>query len=245
MNSNNLVPKLYHELASWWPLLSPPEDYADEAEFFRRVLSEAGLPLSPSLLELGCGGGSNAVYLKKAFVQVTLTDISTQMLAVSRSLNPDCEHLEADMRTARLGRVFDVVFIHDAIEYMTTPEDLRRAIETAFIHCKPGGAALFVPDYVRETFKPSTDHDGGDGDHRALRYLEWSYDPDDRDTTYTTDYVYLLREGNQPVRVEHDQHLCGLFPRAEWLRLLRETGFQAEIIRDQYERDLFLARRSN
>ncbi len=140
------MPKLYRELAILWPLLSPPEDYADEAEFFRRVLSEAGLTPSPSLLELGCGGGSNAVYLKKAFAHVTLTDISTQMLAVSRSLNPDCEHLEADMRTVRLGRVFDVVFIHDAIEYMTTLQDLRRAMETAFIHCKPGGAALFVPD---------------------------------------------------------------------------------------------------
>ncbi len=39
--------KLYNELATWWPLLSPPEDYADEATFFEQVLSEAGLPLSP------------------------------------------------------------------------------------------------------------------------------------------------------------------------------------------------------
>jgi len=239
------VPKLYHELASWWPLLSPPEDYRDEAEFFRRVLSETGLPPSPTLLELGCGGGSNAFHLKKTFPHVTLTDISPQMLEVSRGLNPDCEHLEADMRTARLGRVFDVVFIHDAIEYMTTPEDLRRAMETAFIHCKPGGVALFVPDYVRETFKPSTDHEGEDGDNRALRCLEWSYDPDDTDTTYTTDYVYLLREGDRPARVEHDRHVCGLFPRAEWLRLLRETGFQTEIVHDNYERDLFVSRRPN
>lgn len=147
------------------------------------------------------------------------------------------------MRTVRLGRVFDVVFIHDAIEYMTTLQDLRQAMETAFIHCKPGGTALLVPDYVRETFKPSTDHAGGDEDDRALRYLDWTYDPDNGDTTYTTDYVYLLREGNQPVRVGHDQHICGLFSRAEWLRLLREVGFQAEIVRDRYERDLFVARR--
>ena len=110
---------------------------------------------------------------------------------------------------------------------------------------EPHAGHASIPDYVRETFKPSTEHDGGDGDNRALRYLEWSYDPDDTDTTYTTDYVYLLREGNQPVQVEHDRHICGLFPRAEWLRLLREIGFQAEIVRDQYERDLFVARRPN
>lgn len=235
--------KMYDELASWWPLLSPPEDYAEEAAFFGQVLTEAGLPPSPSLLELGSGGGSNAYYLKKTFADVTLTDLSPQMLAVSQSLNPDCEHLQGDMRTLRLGRTYDVVFIHDAIDYMTTSQALRQAIETAFVHCKAGGMALFVPDHVRETFQPSTDHGGNDGDGRALRYLEWTYDPEENDTMYTTEYVYLLREGNGPTRVEHEQHICGLFPRAEWLRLLGEVGFQAEIVRDEYQHDIFVARR--
>ena len=241
--------KLYSDLAAWWPLLSPLEEYADEAAFFGQILANAGLAPRPSLLELGCGGGSNAFYLKKTFAEVTLTDLSRQMLSVSQSLNPECEHQQADMRTVRLGRVFDVVFIHDAIDYMLTLADLRQALETAFIHCKPGGLALFVPDHVRETFEPSTEHGGKDGDDRSLRYLEWTYDPDDTDTEYTTEYVYLLREdnaanaSNAATRVEHDQHTCGLFPRAEWLRLLQEVGFEPEIIRDEYERDLFLARR--
>lgn len=238
--------KLYTELATWWPLLSPPDEYIDEAAFFRQALAEAGLPSSPTLLELGCGGGNNALRLKADFAHVTLTELSPQMLTMSRTLNPDCEHLVGDMRTLRLERTFDVVFIHDAIDYMITPHDLRLALETAFVHCAPGGLTLIVPDYVRETFEPSTDHggsDGGDSDERALRYLEWTYDPDDTDTTYMVDYVYLLRENNQPVRVEHDQHINGLFPRGEWLRLLREIGFEPEITRDQYEREIFVARK--
>jgi hypothetical protein len=234
---------MYTEVATWWPLLSPPDDYIDEAAFFRQVFVSAGLPPSPSLLELGSGGGNNALHLKADFAHVTLTDLSPQMIALSHTLNPDCEHLVADMRTLRLYRTFDVVFIHDAIDYMTTLEDLRLALETAFLHCAPGGLALIVPDYVRETFEPSTEHGGNDGDGRALRYLEWTYDPDDTDTTYTVDYVYLLRDGNQPTQVEHDRHINGLFPRDEWLRLLREVGFEPEIIRDHYDRDLFLARR--
>jgi SAM-dependent methyltransferase len=235
--------KMYNELAPWWPLLSPPEEYAEEAAFFMQVLSKAGLPASPSLLELGCGGGSNAFYLKRMFAEPTLTDLSPQMLAISQSLNPECEHLQADMRTLRLGRAYDVVFIHDAIDYMTASQDLAGAIETAFIHGKPGGIALFVPDHVRETFQPSTEHGGNDGDGRALRYLEWTYDPDQNDTIYTTEYVYLLREGNGPAQVEHEQHICGLFSRAEWLRLLSDSGFQPEIVRDPYERDIFVARK--
>jgi SAM-dependent methyltransferase len=233
--------KLYSDLASWWPLLSAPEDYADEAAFFGRILIESGLPPLPSLLELGCGGGNNAFYLKEHFRHVTLTDLSPAMLAVSQALNPDCEHSEGDMRNLRLGRVFDAVFIHDAIDYLTSLQDLREALETAFLHCRPGGVALFVPDYVRERFKPSTDHGGEDGDGRALRYLEWTYDPDANDTTYTTEFVYLLRDGDQPVHIEHEQHICGLFLRAEWLGLLRDVGFQPEIVEDAYDRELFLA----
>lgn len=235
--------KMYNELAAWWPLLSPLEEYAEEAAFFIHVISESGLPPSPSLLELGCGGGSNAFYLKKLFADVTLTDLSPQMLAVSLSLNPECEHLQGDMRTLRLGRIYDVVFVHDAIDYMVTSQELGRAIKTAFIHCREGGLALFVPDHVRETFQESTEHDGKDGDGHSLRYLEWTYDPDENDTMYTTEYVYLLREGNGTAHVEHEQHICGLFSRAEWLRQLREAGFDPENIHDEYQRDIFVAHR--
>ena len=52
--------KMYDDLAAWWPLLSPPNDYLDEAEFFRRVLESEGLPVGPTLLELGSGGGLRA-----------------------------------------------------------------------------------------------------------------------------------------------------------------------------------------
>jgi SAM-dependent methyltransferase len=235
--------KLYSELADWWHLLSPLAEYAEEVEVFWNILSGAGLPEDPTLLELGCGGGNNAFYLKQHFSQVILTDLSPGMLAVSRGINPDCEHLQGDMRSLRLGRIFDVVFVHDAVTYMTTLEDLRQAIETAFLHCKPGGCALFVPDCVSETFQPETSHGGVDGEGRSMRYLQWSYDPDPNDTQYFSEMVYLLHEDGQPMRIEHDQHICGLFPRADWLRLLGEAGFQVDVSRDKWGRDLFLGRK--
>jgi hypothetical protein len=33
--------KLYDELAEWWPLFSAPEDYAEEAAFFARLLTDS------------------------------------------------------------------------------------------------------------------------------------------------------------------------------------------------------------
>jgi hypothetical protein len=35
------MPALYDELAEWWPLVSAPEDYAEEAALYRRLLEEA------------------------------------------------------------------------------------------------------------------------------------------------------------------------------------------------------------
>lgn len=222
-------PRLYDDLASWWPLLSPPGEYVEEAAFYARVLSGASDLEARSMLELGSGGGNNASHLKGHF-QLTLVDYSPAMLAHSRRLNPECEHIEGDMRTVRLGREFDRVFVHDAICYMTTESELRQAIETTFVHCRPGGAALFAPDHVRENFVASTDHGGADGEDRALRYLEWAYDPDPDDTTYVVDYAYLLRDERGTTRVEHDRHVEGLFSRELWLDLLTTAGFEAKSI---------------
>lgn len=218
--------KLYSELATWWPLMSAPDEYVEEAAFYASTLIGAAAGPSETLLELGSGGGNNASHLKAHFRTMTLADLSPGMLAHSRALNPESEHVLGDMRTLRLGRTFDRVFIHDAICYMTTEDDLKKAVETAFVHCRPGGAALFCPDHVRETFVPSTDHGGNDGPERGLRYLEWTWDPDPSDSTYTVDYAYLLREPDGQVHAENERHIEGLFSRAVWLRILTEVGFE-------------------
>jgi SAM-dependent methyltransferase len=242
---NDGSPKLYTDLAAWWPLLSPPHEYAQEAAVYRQVLRDAGTRPARTVLELGSGGGCNASHLKAHF-EMVLVDLSPGMLAASRAINPECEHVQGDMRTVRLGREFDRVFVHDAVCYMTSEDDLRQAIETAFVHCAAGGAALFFPDHVRENYRDSTDHGGYDDPVRGLRYLEWTWDPDPSDTTYQVDYAYLLRESDGRVRVEHDQHLEGLFARADWLRLLSEAGFRPTIVPFEHseldgEYEMFLA----
>jgi len=244
----NDEPRLYAELAAWWPLMSAPSEYAEEAAFYESKLLAAAARECRTLLELGSGGGNNASYLKHRF-EMVLVDRSPGMLAISRELNPECEHIEGDMRTVRLGRTFDCVFVHDAIAYMTTEADVRRVLETAYLHCKPGGAALFAPDHVRENFEPSTDHGGNDGAGRSMRYLEWTWDPDPDDTSYTVDYVYAMREADGSLHVESDRHIEGLFARADWLRWLREAGFDPEVVPfdhselDPGEYELFVCRK--
>ena len=221
--------KLYDELAGWWPLLSAPADYREEADFYSRALIDACREPPRRVLELGSGGGNNALHMKSRF-DLTLVDLSPGMLEVSRSLNPECEHVEGDMRTVRLDRTFDAVFVHDAVVYMLDIADLRSALETAFVHCAPGGVSLFAPDYVRESFAESTSLGGNDDGTRGLRYLAWTWDPNPEDTTYITDYAYLLRDGDGTTRAIHDRHVEGVFPRQTWLDLLTDVGFEARVI---------------
>lgn len=234
--------RMYDELADWFHLLTAPEEYADEAALVLDLLREHVEGPLETLLELGSGGGSTASHLR-SHLRLTLADVAPAMLDLSRGLNPGCEHVLGDMRSLRLGRTFDAVLIHDAVMYMTTEADLRAALETAFVHLRPGGAAVIAPDCVRETFKPGTEHGGHDGPDRALRYLEWSHDPDPDDTTFVTDFAMLLREGAGDVRVRYDRHVEGIFPRATWVDILRDVGFDVSVVGDRWERELFVARR--
>jgi trans-aconitate methyltransferase len=240
-----MPPALYTDLTSWYHLVDPPEDHADEAACFLEAFAGAIDGPMATLLDLGSGAGNNACHLKARFA-CTLTDVSEPMLALSRARNPECEHVAGDMRTLRLGRLFDAVLAHDGITYMTTEPDLRAAIGTAFVHTRPGGAAIFTPDDLADTFVEVAELIENDDGERSLRYVEWSWDPVAGDGKAQVEYGLLMRERGD-VRSVHDRHETGLFPRATWLRLLRDAGFTVAIVRrpigDGQTDEIFVCRR--
>jgi SAM-dependent methyltransferase len=219
--------RLYQDLAGWWPLISPPEEYAEEAAYLAAMFSSAALPVR-EVLDLGSGGGHVAAGLKGQLA-LTLVDLSEQMLAVSRELNPECVHLRGDMRTVRLGRMFDAVLVHDAIDYVTCEGDLRRVIETAFAHCRPGGIAVFVPDHTAESFHAASAGGGGrDPAGRQASFREWAWDPDPADDWILAEYEFVLRTADGEVEVVREAHRLGAFSRGAWLRLLADVGFDPQ-----------------
>ncbi len=240
---------MYGELAPWFHLLTPPSDYVDDAALVMAQLRATVEGPLDTLLELGSGGGNTASHLARD-LDLTLTDLSPGMLALSRTINPNSEHVLGDMRTLRLERTFDAVLVHDAICYLTSPTDLRAVMVTAWDHLRPGGAVVLTPDHVRETFRPGTDHGGEDDpagadgrQPRGLRYLEWTTDPDVTDTTYQVDYAIVVRDTDGSVRLHHDQHIEGLFPRQTWLDLMAEVGFEARSVPGTAEGDAFVGKR--
>ena len=221
--------KLYSELAEWWHVLSPPSDYAEEAASYIAAIESLSKRAVKEVLELGSGGGNNASFLKERY-RMTLTDISANMLVQSRKINPEAEHVQGDMRTLRLNKTFDAVLIHDAIMYMTTEEDLAKAIATAATHLKPGGVALVVPDDTAETYEPNTSCEGHDSDGRAVRYLMWNRPLAPGATKTTVTFAIVLSEEGQPTRSVLDEHTFGLYPRDTWLRVIRDAGLEPKTL---------------
>ncbi len=229
-NEANL-PKLYNQWAWLWPLISPPADYGPEAACVRDCVHEhLGPPPRGgrwSLVELGSGGGHSLCHLSGEF-DVVGVDLSPEMVALSRRLNPGVEHIVADMRDVHLGRQFDITLCHDAIDYMCTEAQLWAALATAAAHTRPGGLLLVAPTYTAEQFEDGQAAFDVRGDEsRRVTYLSYVHDPDPSDTQHELVMAIIahdLRTGR--IDVLDDRHTCGLFPLAQWLGLIEQSGFK-------------------
>lgn len=224
--------RLYDDLAYLWPIISPPEDYAAEAQAIRRLLQGTLGPERerPRLLELGAGGGHSLYHLKHWF-EATAVDISEPMLANCRRLNPQVETHLGDMRELRLGRRFDAVIVHDAIDYMTNEIDARAALGTVAAHLNPGGVAIVAPTYLRETFVDhEVEQDFGSDERIQLTYFSYVHDPDPNDSSIELVLVYLIRDSaTGQLDIEQDRHRCGLFDADFWAATMEEAGLAVQM----------------
>ena len=228
--------RLYNDLAWTWHIISKPEDYVEEGELFIDKIEKYSRIETKTLLNLGCGGGNLDWVLKRRF-DITGIDISEAMLANARNINPENEYIQGDMRTVRLDRSFDTVVIHDAINYMLTPDDLRAAFETAYVHLKKGGLMItYAEEWAGHFNQNRIRHQVEVKDNIEIAFIENYYDPDPDDTTYEGTFIYLIRKDGV-LRIETDHHVAGIFPLTLWSDLLKEVGF--EIIDDRFTHSEF------
>jgi SAM-dependent methyltransferase len=226
--------RLYTDLVALYPLVSKASDYVVDARLIRKLVRDSlgtaprGKANRRTFLELGVGNGHVISHLHRDFA-ITAVDLSPDMLEHSRRVNPGVPHHVGDMKTLRLNEKFDVVLIHDAIHYMLSEADLLAAMTTARAHLKPGGLAIFMPCYTRETFIPSDVSHSIDVTQKELvGYVAQAYDPDPDDTLYVLDFMLFTRDEKGTLEVHEDRHTLGLFANEQWLRLLSAAGLEGE-----------------
>ncbi len=217
---------LYTELAWLWPMWGDAAtEYAHYCQHVTGLIRQYAQRPVATLLDIGCGGGKNAMNLNREF-NVTGLDLSPAMLVQAKELNPDCTFVQGDMRICRLGRTFDAVLMDDAISHMNCRADFVTAFRTAYDHMNPGGVLVVTPDVMIETFQQNkTTTTPATRDGLDVVFIENVYDPDPTDEQYETTILYLIRDhGN--LRIESEHWTMGIFSLDTWRQVLRETGFQ-------------------
>jgi SAM-dependent methyltransferase len=218
--------RLYTDLAWLWPMWGDAAtEYAHYCQHVTGLIRRYARRPTATLLDIGCGGGKNVLNLKQEF-NVTGVDLSATMLEQAKRQNPECTFIQGDMRTCRLGRVFDAVLMDDAISYMSCKTDFETAFRTAHAHLKPGGVLVATPDVTTETFQQNrTSTTPATRDGLDVVFVENVYDPDPTDEHYETTILYLIRDHGR-LRIETDHWTMGLFALDTWRHVLRETGFE-------------------
>jgi SAM-dependent methyltransferase len=236
-NENNEKWTAYNKLAWTETTIAPPEAYEEEAEFLAKLIfGRARIPVK-TLLHLGCGAGGHDHTLKRHF-EITGVDISEGMLEIARGRNPEAVYILGDMRDVRLDGQFDAAAIPDSIAYMATPADLRKAVDTAFRHLKPGGA-LLITALVSEDFRENNFAYSGSRDGVDITIFENNRRLMKRSDQYEATLVYLIRRGDD-LEIETERHRLGLFPLDAWTALFAEFGLVVETANLDHAYDRFL-----
>jgi SAM-dependent methyltransferase len=120
------------------------KNYARECERLRELVDEA-VPDARTLLDVACGTGEHARFLREHYA-VDGVDINEDYLRAARLKNRAGNYWAADMTDFDLGRTYDVVTcLFSAIGIVKTFERLERAIECMARHVRRGGVLIVEP----------------------------------------------------------------------------------------------------
>jgi SAM-dependent methyltransferase len=131
------------------------KNYSGECDRLRSLIGNV-LPGARTLLDVACGTGEHARFLKHDYA-VDGIDINESYLGAARLKNPSGKFTRANLMDFDLGRTYDVVTcLFSAIGIVGTFERLERAIRLMARHVRPGGALIIEPWFTPEQWHPGT-----------------------------------------------------------------------------------------
>lgn len=219
------VTKLYSKLAHvYHEMYRSLFDYRLE---FRRYNSVRKKDACNRVFEIGCGAGNLAGYFLDSAYDYTGMDVAKAMLKIAKSEVPAAHFVHGDMRRFSFRRKFDAVLIGGrSFTYMTTNEDVQRALHSIGNVLKPGGILVF-DNFDAETIFRDV--------HRRLRdkvekgaktFTRYSERSMNLKTGWTWNWnaVYVVEDGQQK-RTFHDRSALRAFTRDELRLFLTLAGF--------------------
>jgi ubiquinone/menaquinone biosynthesis C-methylase UbiE len=137
------------------------------------------------VLDVCCGTGSMCELLTAKGLELTGVDLSHTMIEAARKKAAECDlgldYYEQDVAEMDIPKRFDTAFsFFDSLNYITQPEQLRKAFQRVAAHLEPEGVFIFDLNtefaFVNEMFTQENMRMGA-----PIRY-RWrsTYDPGDR-----------------------------------------------------------------
>lgn len=198
------------------------KDYARECARLRALIDET-VPAARTILDVACGTGEHARFLKEHFA-VDGLDINETYLRAAQLKNPAGSYTRADMTDFDLDRTYDVVTcLFSAIGRVMTFERLERAMSYMARHVRPGGALIVEPWFTPDQWNPGKlfVHAGEIG---AVKVCRMSLSSRDGDLSILL-YHYLR---GTPEGIEHytERLELGLFTRDEMIWAFESAGMR-------------------
>ena len=215
----------YENLAFSYDRLTNDVDYEATVDFYYQILKKEGLK-PRTAADLACGTGSVTEILAKKGLQVIGVDLSEDMLTVASQKTADlypapwfiCQSLQE----LRLPKAVDMaVCALDSLDYITDPEDCRRAIHRIYKCLNPGGIFIFdvnTPEKLRamdgQVFLDEDDD----------VYCVWRGEFDEQTNICSYGMDLFQRRGDLWER-NFEEHCEYAYSQAQLTAYLKEAGF--------------------
>jgi ubiquinone/menaquinone biosynthesis C-methylase UbiE len=217
-------------------------DWDGEINFYRELAREVK-GKGQSILEVGCGTGRVAVQLAEDGARVVGMDLDNDMLDVARSKSAGIRWEQGDMRTLDLGETFGLIILPgDGFQFMCTPEDQVKALETFKRHLEPGGVLAIHLDHqsvdwlgdllgalggkfeqVKDVIHPDTG--------RIIRkWNAWRYEQSTQTAIVITQWEEIGKDGAVLQTWERSPMSLHCVFRFEMEHLLARTGFENRVV---------------
>jgi len=225
--------QFYADLTPLYHLIYPDWDKSmqSQAAMLDSVIHEV-LAEMPTVLDVSCGIGTQALGLAKLGYAVTASDLSPEEIdrakreADVRDIRVDFS--VADMRQAhqRHAAQFDVVMSCDnSVPHLLSDEDIHTAFREFYECTRPGGGCIItVRDYEKEDLSKQQVKPYGIREDNGTRWLLWQvWDP--HLPTYDVT-MYFVEDCGKPectTRVMRSEYYAVGIPRL--MRLMTDAGF--------------------
>ncbi|MEN6290854.1 MAG: methyltransferase domain-containing protein [Methanobacterium sp.] len=218
--------QIYKKFAGYYDKIYEKLDHKMESEFIKGVANKYGGNETNSLLDIACGTGRHAYFLKDNF-EIIGVDINEEMLEIAREKVPDVEFLNGDMKKLDLERKFDVVIcMFSAMNYNVTLEELKLTLTNFYNHLNKGGVLIFDLGINKENWVEG--HLSVDtvveGDLKIARISKAHLE----NGVLNSNFIFLVKE-NGKIDFDIDEHKLGIFEIEKINELMEDIGFETVI----------------